>query len=175
MRRTLLDLAGIKHPRLESAIDQALMQGLTSLGQLWLLYEEDWTRGRRGIAILRSHLIDRTVGQAPTESDLELMLAAIVREFALPEPARQYWIDLPGDSIRVDFCYPDARLVIETDGYAFHADRKAFDSDRARDAELQVLGWRVLRFTWAQLRWRREWIAEMIRRNLALAPTPSGK
>ena len=157
VRRTLLDVAGIKHPRLEAALDQALIEKMTSLGELWLLYKEDWTRGRRGIAILRSHLITRTPGRAPTESDLERMLTGIVRDYALPEPTRQYPIDLPDREIRVDFSFPESRLIIETDSYAFHGGRKTFDSDRARDNELQAMGWRVLRFTWAQMKWRPEW------------------
>lgn len=172
VRRTLLDLAGVKHWRTEHALDQCLRTGSTTLGQMWLLYEEDWTRGRRGIAILRELLATRTPGVAPTESDLELLLLEIVSDFALPEPMRQQWVQLPDRRIRVDFLYPDAALVIETDGYAYHGDHQSFDEDRERDAELQSLGLCVLRFTWAQLKWRRGWVADIIRRHLA---TPSAE
>jgi very-short-patch-repair endonuclease len=41
--------------------------------------------------------------------------------------------------------------VVETDGFAFHGDRDAFEADRARDALLQALGFRVLRFTYRQV------------------------
>lgn len=166
VRRTLLDLAGVKHRRTEGALDESLRRDLTSLGQIWLLYEENWTRGRRGIAILRELLITRTRDVAPSESELERLLLGIVDEFALPRPVNQHPIVLPSETVRVDFSYPDARLVIETDGYAFHSDRESFDDDRERDAELQALGWRVLRFTWAQLKWRKAWVASMIRRHL---------
>lgn len=166
VRRTILDLTGIRHPRSERVLDQALARQLTSIGQMWLLYEEEWTRGRRGIAILRSRLHERTQGNSPDDSELEFLFDDIVRDFGLPEPTRQHPISLPANDIRVDYCYPDARLVIEADSYAYHGDRPAFDSDRERDAELQALGWRVLRFTWAQLKWRREWVADMIHRHL---------
>ena len=43
------------------------------------------------------------------------------------------------------------RLVAEVDGYAFHSTRSAFERDRARDADLQARGLRVLRFTWRQI------------------------
>lgn len=167
VRRTILDLTGVRHPRSERVLDQSLARRLTSIGQIWLLYEEEWTRGRRGIAILRSRLFERTQGNTPDDSELEFLFDDIVRDFGLPEPTRQHPISLPTCNIRVDFCYPEALLVIETDSYAYHGDRPTFEADRERDAELNALGWRVLRFTWGQLRWRREWVAEMIRRHLA--------
>lgn len=168
VRRTILDLTGVRHPRAERVLDQALARELTTLGQLWLLYEEEWTRGRRGIAILRSRLTERTPGRGPDDSELEFILDSIIRDFDLPDPTRQHVIALSGGEIRVDYCYPHARLIIEADSYAFHGDRSTFDSDRARDAELQGLGWRVIRFTWAQLKWRRQWVAKMIERHLVV-------
>jgi very-short-patch-repair endonuclease len=53
---------------------------------------------------------------------------------------------------RVDFHWPAHRLVAEVDGWQFHGHRLAFERDRVRDAELQLLGYTVLRFTWRQLR-----------------------
>ena len=49
---------------------------------------------------------------------------------------------------RVDFAWPAARLVVEVDGFAFHADREAYRKDRRRGNALQRAGWRVLRFSW---------------------------
>jgi very-short-patch-repair endonuclease len=37
--------------------------------------------------------------------------------------------------------------VVELDGYAFHSSRAAFERDRARDAQLQLAGYRVVRVT----------------------------
>jgi very-short-patch-repair endonuclease len=45
----------------------------------------------------------------------------------------------------------DHRLVVECDGFAAHGTREAFERDRARDRELTVAGWRVVRLTWRQL------------------------
>ena len=51
----------------------------------------------------------------------------------------------------VDFLWRDHKLVVEVDGFAFHATRAAFERDRARDATLQAAGYRVIRLTWRQL------------------------
>jgi very-short-patch-repair endonuclease len=47
--------------------------------------------------------------------------------------------------------WPEHKLVVEVDGYAFHAGRRAFERDRRRDAALAALGYTVVRVTWRQL------------------------
>lgn len=165
-RRTLLDLAGIKHTRTESALDQALIGGLTSLADLWMLYEQEWTRGRRGVAILRSMLRDRTRSEAPTRTVLERLLLRAVRKGNLPSPIQQLPVQLPGYVAHLDFAYPKSSLAIECDSYAWHLNRRAFERDRERDIHLQAQGWTVLRFTWARLKWDPDWVAEQIARHL---------
>ncbi|HVK44941.1 MAG TPA: DUF559 domain-containing protein [Micropruina sp.] len=54
-------------------------------------------------------------------------------------------------------CYPDilfadAGLIIEFDGYVVHSSKGAFESDRHRQNQLVLAGYRVLRFTWQQLK-----------------------
>lgn len=70
--------------------------------------------------------------------------------------------------VRVDFCFPGARLVIETDGARWHTD---VVRDQARDNRLAVLGWRVLRVTWAQVLHEPEQVLADIRTALSATPT----
>ena len=55
------------------------------------------------------------------------------------------------EGYEVDVFWPDQRLIVEVDGYAYHSTRQAFERDRARDAALQAAGYRVVRFTWRQI------------------------
>ena len=48
------------------------------------------------------------------------------------------------EGLEVDALWPEQRLIVELDGYAFHRTRASFESDRARDATLQLAGYRVL-------------------------------
>jgi very-short-patch-repair endonuclease len=50
-----------------------------------------------------------------------------------------------GSRPRVDLVWTDGRLVVELDGYADHATRRAFMGDRHRDYELMLSGYTVLR------------------------------
>jgi very-short-patch-repair endonuclease len=50
--------------------------------------------------------------------------------------------------LRVDFAFPLGRVVVEVDGQKWHQDQVR---DRRLDNALAVLGWRVLRYTWAEV------------------------
>ena len=51
----------------------------------------------------------------------------------------------------VDFFWPEARLVVEFDGWSTHSSRAAFERDRRKDADLQLAGNRVMRVTHRQI------------------------
>jgi very-short-patch-repair endonuclease len=74
------------------------------------------------------------------------MLALIARH-RLPRPLVNHTVS--GE--QVDFHWPQARLIVQTDGAATHLTPTTFEEDRERDAELTVAGYRVVRFTWRQL------------------------
>jgi very-short-patch-repair endonuclease len=56
---------------------------------------------------------------------------------------------------------------VETDGWAAHGHRAAFERDRARDAELAAGGYVVLRFTWRQVRDEPLLVATRVAQTLA--------
>lgn len=68
--------------------------------------------------------------------------------------------------LRTDFCFEDARLVVETDGRLYHPDA---DKDRVTSNALCTAGWRVLRFTWAEVLHQPAWVLAQIRAALASA------
>jgi len=51
----------------------------------------------------------------------------------------------------VDAVYASVPLAIELDGRAYHARGREMKRDRHRDADLQILGYRVLRLVWEDL------------------------
>jgi very-short-patch-repair endonuclease len=101
---------------------------------------------RRQAEFLRLAL-DPALEPDRTRSELEGRLLALCRRHRLPRPEVNAGIG----SFTVDFLWPDRRLVVEVDGFHAHGTRSAFESDRARDVELRLLGYVVLRFTWRQL------------------------
>lgn len=75
---------------------------------------------------------------------------------------------VPGPALRVDFSSPAASLVVEVDGQRWHRDP---GRDQARDNALALLGWRVLRLSWAQVVHGPEQAVADVRAALAATPT----
>lgn len=50
-----------------------------------------------------------------------------------------------------DFRFDAERVIVEIDGWAWHHTPDRFQRDRARQNELILQGWTVLRFTWFDL------------------------
>jgi very-short-patch-repair endonuclease len=82
-----------------------------------------------------------------TRSELERLFLHLCRCHHLPRPE----VNAHVGPYEVDFLWRDRGLIVETDGFRHHADRSSFERDRAQDAHLQSLGFRVLRFTHRQL------------------------
>ncbi|MCW2529599.1 MAG: hypothetical protein JWM76_4459, partial [Pseudonocardiales bacterium] len=67
-----------------------------------------------------------------------------------------------GQNAYLDVAFPHLRLAIEIDGWAHHSDVDRFRGDRTRQNALVSLGWTVLRFTWADLTERPEYVLATI-------------
>jgi very-short-patch-repair endonuclease len=52
--------------------------------------------------------------------------------------------------------------VIEADSRRWHTRKRDFAVDRQRDNDATLAGWRVLRFTWADLTKRPAWVAQAV-------------
>jgi very-short-patch-repair endonuclease len=136
--RTLRDLAATRpYGELERACSEALVLGLVTSEALT-------AQSGPGSATLKRLAAD---GVAPTRSELERRFNRVMRKAGLPVPLANQ--DVLGEEI--DFQWPEHRLIVEVDGWKFHGHRIAFERDRSRDAELQLGGYIVLRFTWRQL------------------------
>jgi very-short-patch-repair endonuclease len=85
---------------------------------------------------------------------------------------RRHHIPLPltqqGEAPRLDFLWPDRRLVVEVDGWEAHRTKIAFQQDRTTTNALQLDGYLVLRFTWQDLTRRPGMVAAQIRQALGL-------
>jgi very-short-patch-repair endonuclease len=143
--RTLVDLAAAADTaELERAVATAVRARLLTPDELGHALT---ARARhRGARTLR-RLLDRLTEPELTRSVAEERLLDLVRTAGLPRPR----VNAVLESFEVDFFWPDARLVVEVDGFAYHRGRVAFERDRERDAVLAAAGHRVVRITWRQL------------------------
>jgi hypothetical protein len=92
-----------------------------------------------------------------TKSDVEDEFLALCDAYGIPRPR----VNTLVEGFLVDFCWPEERLIVETDGRR-HLTRAAFERDRAQDAFLTACGWRVMRFTTRQVRGEPETVAARV-------------
>ena len=142
--RTLIDLATLLKPGpLEVAVNAADRLGLVDPEALRQRVEE--CRGMDGVKTLRRVLDRRTF--ALTDSELERRFLALVRRARLPRPLTQHRVG----GYRVDFCWPELKLIVETDGLRYHRTPHQQARDRVRDQAHVAAGFIALRFTHAQV------------------------
>lgn len=156
LRQTLVDCCRcLPIGQAVSVLDSAMRQGRVDLDELVALVPARgrWARRLRDAvrlvdpqaqSVLESaaRVLFATAGIGPIESQVEI--------------PRVGWVDL----------VVGGWLVVEVDGYAVHRER--FREDRRRDAELVRQGFVVLRFTYADLEHRPQWVLAVVRETLAL-------
>jgi very-short-patch-repair endonuclease len=151
--RTLVDPARvIDDDALVRAVREAQFRRLVHVPSIQEALE------RRPSCVLR-RLIDDI---APTQSVPEDRLFQICDRYRIPRPLTQQ--PLVGRS--VDFLWPAQRLVVEADGWEGHSTPTAFQHDRAMSNALQLAGYAVLRFTYADVTRRPRQVARQIRAAL---------
>jgi Protein of unknown function (DUF559) len=156
--RTLLDLAagGLRGRPLEAVLDRAERELRVDWADVHRLLERH--RGRPGVPALDAVLARYAPGSVDTFSELEEIVLGLCDDFALPRPK----VNCVIEGKRRDFYWPDARLVVEADSYAWHRSPSALNDDRERDVRLTLAGYTVLRFTYEQCTKRREYVRSSI-------------
>lgn len=165
--RTIFDIAAVcTEETVEIALDDALRRRLVSIPVLRRRLEQPG-RGNAGRVLMRALLLQRSGGGRPAESPLETVMMRVLRKHGVPLPVRQYHVLLEGRRLRLDLAYPDRKVVIETDGYAYHAGRRTWQRDLERRNLLTRAGWRIVHVTWDDLRDREAATVDRIRAVLA--------
>jgi len=120
--------------------------------------------GRWGNRQLRRLLPHFTDG---ADAESERRLHRLLRSAGITGWVTQLPFTAGGHRFYIDLAFPALRLAIEVDGYEYHRAADRFQADRTKQNALIAAGWRVLRFTWADLEDRPEYVIGRIRQLLA--------
>ena len=131
---------------------------------------------RPGAKAVRQVLETHYIGRTPTWSENEEALLAITRPLGIPDPDTNQFVILDdgGPAIRADFLWREQRVVLETDSRKWHQTRQRFESDRQRDQRLTAAGWKVIRTTWRQMKFRPHELRRVLIKLLSPAPESPG-
>lgn len=153
IERTVLDLCGrIYLHRATRLVKTVVGRKMTTLKDLGVTLIETARQGRPGITMLRQVLGELAEDNAPTESELEDLVVAVLKAAGMEQPVRQ--VEVGGTTApigRIDFLFRAAGIVIEADSRAWHGEWVATEDDQRRDAFLTAAGFHVVRTNWRQL------------------------
>ena len=111
-------------------------------------------RGLSGHGSVQARIIADIVSPL-SESPGESLLRLFLMRCGLPRPVEQHVIGVYGQQFRVDFAWPDFKIVVEFDGqikYTQFGEREdVFGRQNEREALLRGQGWDVVRVTWVEL------------------------
>lgn len=160
---TALDCIGWLSPgRALGLADRALRQGWLSTEDInRRLTDSPGRWGNRQIRRLAAQL-DRGA-----DAESERRLHRLLRTAHVTGWVAQYPFRSTSGRFTIDVAFPAMRIAIEVDGYAYHSNEDRFQRDRTKQNALIAAGWRVLRFTWADIVDRPEFVLAQLGQVLA--------
>jgi hypothetical protein len=150
--RTLLDLGSVtSEKRVADALDDAVRRRLITVAEA-ITAADRCKRGKRGSAAFRKAIECLDGRVINTASVFEGRLLRVLRKAGLPPPIPQYVIRDGREFVaRVDFAYPQWRIVLEAQSYRYHSSPRAQQRDVYRFNRLQDLGWWPILVSWYDL------------------------
>lgn len=119
--------------------------------------------GRSGSSAVREELERRGVGDRHTQNDLEDAGYDLAQALGLPAPQTNVVIMTSRGPVRVDLYWPELGLVIELDGGDAHGTVGGMQRDRKHEAWLRGEGLDVMRFSWRQITYEMDVVADALR------------
>jgi very-short-patch-repair endonuclease len=150
--RTIIDVAGTSREySLRGTVEQAAVLGVLDVVE----FEEFLTASprRRGSPLLRAILDDwrRYPRRLRLRSRMEAKLLPLLTRWRIPIPRVNEYLHVSGERFELDFLWPEARLVVETDGRKYHGNPFAQARDDHRNRVLRAAGYEVRRLSWQDL------------------------
>lgn len=87
------------------------------------------------------------VASGDTESEAERMFAALLALHGITG----WHAQLGFRGWAIDFAFPEFKLAVEINGWAYHRSRARWQSDQDKANALTIAGWSVLNFSWHHL------------------------
>ncbi|MGH8862323.1 MAG: DUF559 domain-containing protein [Jatrophihabitantaceae bacterium] len=160
---TVLDCLGwLTLGRARGLADRAIQQGWLTMADV--MHRLDGQRGRWGNRQIRRLAADLDDG---ADAESERRLQRLLRRARITGWVTHLPFLAAGRRFEIDLAFPALRLAIEVDGYAYHNADPRFQADRTKQNALIAAGWRVLRFTWADIEDRPDYVLGQVLTLLA--------
>lgn len=132
-----------------SSIDCANASDGDLLGEAWFPFHAPGVIERCCVSCT-INAMGRIVGHRAEESLCESPVElAFLRSMRIHSALWQFKpnVKVMGGKYRIDFADVERMVGIEIDGHAYHSDKESFARDRVRQRELEIEGWRLVRYS----------------------------
>ena len=160
---TLLDCLGCLPRRdARSLLDRSIQQSwLTPTDIERRVREQPGRWGNRQLARLLRE------SRPGAEAESERRAQRLLRKAGIAGWVGNYALLVDGNRFRIDIAFPEAKIAIEIDGWAFHRTKERRDRDMRKLNLLTNAGWRVLTFSWEDIVDRPGYFIEVVTSVLA--------
>ncbi len=165
-RRTLVDcMRNLPLDEAVAIVDSALRADDITWSELVALAKSTKGRGRARICAVADAATSKAANAFESTLRAQCMLIpGLEVEPQMPVPVPQRHLTL-----HPDVGDPGLRLAIEAEGFAWHGDPRALTRDCQRYNLLGLLGWQVVRFSWAQVMHQPAYVHQTLVRAVELA------
>jgi len=155
---TLLDCAGWLPLRpARTLLDRAFQQTWISPADLRKRLDDQPGRwGNRQLARLARE------SRPGAEAESERRAQRLLERAGIRGWVGNYPVVISGSKFRIDIAFPDLKVAIEIDGWAFHRSKERRDQDMRKLNLLARTGWTVLTFGWEDIAERGDYFLELV-------------
>ena len=109
---------------------------------------------------------------APSDSKLEVLTSRLLRAHRwIPRPERQYSLTWNGITYRFDYGWPRRRVILETNGRAWHDDPADFEYDQQKWSVPALHGHTLVMATWSKVTERPDELLAELAAALGIQPS----
>ena len=144
--RLLCDLsARLSAETLRRVMRKAVRFERTTYDEIAAVREDIRAQGRRRTTVIDEILDTVLPRTTPGDSEGEYKLLEWIASAGLPMPKQQFWVVTNGGRFCLDLAYPEEKIDLEWDSELHERTPEDVEYDAARDAELTLAGWFVMR------------------------------
>ena len=143
--RSICDMsAKLSAARVGRILRAAIRNDLTTYDEVWKCREELRARGRRRTTVI-DEVFENVISRNPGDSEGEHKVLKWIASAGLPMPTQQFWVTTAGGRFCLDGAYVAPKIDLEWDSDLHEKTPEDVEYDAARDIELELVGWLVMR------------------------------
>jgi hypothetical protein len=164
--RTIVDLTDIQPlDRVARPLEEWLADRKVTVAAVRRTLDDLGSQGRLSVCVVQQLLDHRVLGPEPGDSTDDPTLGQLIQDRGLPVPIHNYLVYIDGESLELDWAYPDELLAVEVNGFSVHTrSRRAYEQELLKRRLMARTPWLLLEYTADMVRSQPDRVVDEIER-----------